>query len=403
MDFTKVTNYLEALKDIGIPGADLAIYIKGDEVYRHQTGVADIESGTPITPDTIYQFWSMTKVITCVSALRFFEEGIYKLIDPISEYLPEFKDMEVRYVRKNGEVVTEPAKKQIRVVDLFTMSSGLTYNQTPHVEQLGKEKKGNYTLQEFTTAIAKDPLYFEPGTHWHYGYSHDVLGRLIEVLSGKTLGEYFSENIFAPLGMTDTFFRIPKEKEHRMVSCYEYDEESKKHRKYTQPLLRFDLDFKYESPGGGLLSTVDDYAKFAKALSAGGTSKDNYRILSKNTIDLMRANQLSGARMCDYNLNPNRRGYGYGLGVRTLMDKAVNGSNSNEGIFGWSGLAGTYLSIDPTIDMTYVYAQQLIPNKSYRNLNLRGASVSSSTVPMPKYTNVATPMTIAYMKKSSLR
>ena len=392
MDFSRATHFLDSLQEVGIPGADLAIFIKGKEVYRHQTGVADIDTRAPITPDTIYQFWSMTKVITCVSALRLYEKGLFLLNDPISEYLPEFKNMEVRHIRDNGEVFIEPSKNQIRIVDLFTMSSGLTYNRTPQLEKLDKKTNGNHTLKEFSVALSKDPLYFEPGTHWHYGFSHDILGRLIEVLSDKTLGEYFDENIFTPLGMKDTFFRLPKDKEKRLVSCYAYDEKNKKHIE-PEIRLRYDLDYKYENPGAGLLSTVDDYSKFANALCAGiacvgdssaeisnasgswasrnltNSSKStsvcnasNYHLLSKATIELMRTNHLDEVRMKDYNWL-HHSGNRYGLGVRTMVDKASGGSNSNIGEFGWSGMAGTYLLIDPALNLTCVYAQQLIPSK----------------------------------------
>jgi len=381
MDFSRVTHFLDSLKDIGIPGADLAIFIKGKEVYRHQTGVADIDTQTPIMPDTLYPIYSMTKVVTCVSALRLFEEGLFLLTDPVSEYLPEFKNMQVRHVRDNGEVYIEPARNPIRIVDLFTMSSGLTYDKTPALERMGKRKKGNYSLAEFSTAISKDPLYFEPGTHWHYGFSHDVLGYLIEVLSGKSLGEYFDENIFSPLGMTDTFFKLPEEKESRLVKCYSYNEKTKKYSAPETLPIRYDLDNKYESPGAGLISTVDDYAKFANTLcatvacacgsSAGGaitgskgwaSSVGKHPLLSKATIELMRTNHLDEARMCDYNWL-HHSGYGYGLGVRTMVDKASGGSNSSIGEFGWSGLAGTFVLMDPALDLTYVYAQQLAPSK----------------------------------------
>ena len=370
MDFSRVTHFLKSLQNVGIPGADLAVFIKGKEVYRHQTGFADLETQSPIAPDTIYQFYSMTKVITCVSALRLYEQGVFKLNDLLSDYLPEFKKMEVRFVRENGEVCTDPAVNPIRIVDLFTMSSGLTYNYTPELTKLDKKTNGNYTLKEFTSAISKDPLYFEPGTHWHYGFSHDILGRLIEVLSGKSLGEYFQESIFAPLGMVDTFFRLPKDKEVRMVSCYEYDEKSKKHTRLKELPIRFDLDCKYESGGGGLLSTVDDYSMFANVLCAGCLGGDisvdrfglgNYRLLSKATIELMRTNHLDEARMQDY-IWPHHSGYGYGLGVRTMVDKAAGGSNSSLGEFGWSGMAGTHVLMDPALDLTYVYAQQLVPS-----------------------------------------
>ena len=362
MDFIKVTNFLDSLHKVGIPGADLAIYIRGKEVYRHLTGFADLDSRTPIVPDTLYQFYSMTKVVTCVSALRLYEEGLFNLNDPLCEYLPEFGNMQVRSVSDNGEVHIAPAANPIRIVDLFTMSSGLTYNLTPEFEKLDKKVKGNYTLKEFSEAISKDPLYFEPGTRWHYSFSHDILGRLIEVITGKTLGMYFDENIINPLDMKDTFFRLPKEKEKRMVSCYEYDEKSKKHKRLKKLPIRFDLDCKYESGGAGLVSTVDDYAKFAVALCAGGTALNKYRILSKPTIELMRTNHLDKTRMKDYNWIQ-QSGYGYGLGVRTMVDKTAGGSNSSIGEFGWSGMAGTYVLMDSALDLTYVYAQQLVPSK----------------------------------------
>ena len=356
MNFTKVTNFLESLQDAGIPGADLAVYIKGKEVYRHRTGFADLEKHKPVAPDTLFPIYSMTKVITCVSALRLLEEGLFTLNDPLSDYLPEFKKMEVRQVRDNGEVHTAPAVNTLRIVDLFTMSSGLTYNITPNLEKLEKKTKGNYTLEEFSAAIAKDPLYFEPGTRWHYGFSHDILGRLIEVLSGKTLGEYFDDNIFIPLEMTDTFFRLPVNKESRIVSCYSYDLKKKTYSAPEILPIRFDLDCKYESGGGGLISTVDDYAKFANILCAGGTGNagtksGTYRILSKATIELMRTNHLDDTRMQDYNWI-HHSGYGYGLGVRTMVDKAAGGSNSSIGEYGWSGMLGTFMLIDPAYDLT---------------------------------------------------
>ncbi|MCL2821433.1 MAG: beta-lactamase family protein [Oscillospiraceae bacterium] len=362
MDFTKVSNFLETLPGAGIPGTDLTIYLKGKEVYRKQTGFTDLEAKTPIAPDTLYPIYSMTKVITCVSAMRLNEEGAFSLNDPLYEYIPEFKNMNVRTVTDNGEVHILPAVNPIKVADLFTMSSGLTYNITPECEKLSKKTKGNYTLKEFAQALSKDPLYFEPGTHWHYGLSHDILGYLIEVITGKTLGKYFEDNIFKPLDMKDTFFRIPKNKEKRLIKCYEYDESSKKHKIQEFQPIRFDLDAKYESGGGGLISTIDDYAKFANALCAGGTASNKYRILSNHTIDLMRTNHLDDVRMQDYKW-AHHRGYGYGLGVRTMVDKAAGGSNSNIGEYGWSGMAGTYVLIDPAADLTYVYAQQLIPSK----------------------------------------
>jgi len=377
MDFQRVTKFLESLQTKGIPGADLAVFIKGQEVYRYQTGFSNLDTHTPIAPDALYRMFSMTKVVTCVAAMRLYEEGLFLLGDPVYEYLPEFKDMEVRYVRENGGVFTAPAKNPIRIVDLFAMTSGLTYNPTPNLEELSKATDGNYTLEEFSKAISKDSLFFEPGKHWHYGFSHDVLGRLIEVLSGKTLGNYFNDNIFSPLGMTDTFFRVPKEKEYRLVSHYVYDEKSKTHTESASTLpIRFDLDFKYESPGGGLVSTVDDFAKFTNALyycfcNSGNDATNccversglcDYHLMSRHTVELMRTNHLDKVPLRECQNWNYQKGYGYGLGVRTLLDKSTEGTNSGIGEFGWSGMLGTYMLIDPAADLTYVYAQQLTPS-----------------------------------------
>ncbi|MDR2569822.1 MAG: beta-lactamase family protein [Oscillospiraceae bacterium] len=382
MNFTKVTDFLESLHKIGVPGADLGIYLKGKEVYRHQTGFSNLKSRTPVTADTLFPIYSMTKVITCVAALRLYEKGLFTLTDAVCDYMPEFKDMKIRYVRDNGVEYIEPAKGPIRIVDLFTMSSGLTYNRTGQLLKMGEKTGGNFTLKELTSALSKDPLYFEPGEHWHYGFSHDVLGCLIEVISGKPLGEYFYDNIFAPLGMNETFFRLPENMEQRFAICYTYDENSKKHTVTNPDLLpvRFDLDYKFECAGGGLISTVDDYAKFANAICAVctdgygngtsgsvgggiGDSARDYRILSKATVELMRTNHLDERRIHDFNNLGWYEGYGYGLGVRTLIDKAANGSNSSIGEFGWAGLAGTFALIDPALDLTYVYTQQLFPSK----------------------------------------
>ena len=362
MDFTRVKQFMESLRDIGIPGSDLAIYLKGEEVFRYRTGFANLETQMPIAPDTLYSIYSMTKVVTCVSALRLFEEGKFLLNDPLSAYLPEFKDMQVRHTHKNGTVSIKPAKKPIRIVDLFTMSSGVTYAFTDHVKELVDKTGDNATLKDWVQALAKDPLCFEPGDRYHYGFSHDILGYFVEVLFGKTIGEYFYDNIFTPLGMNDTFFKIPSEKQHRFAKCYIYDENRRKHTVNENGPLRFtDPEYKFESPGGGLVSTIDDYAKFANALCAGGIGANKYRLLGRNTIDLMRANQLDDVRMKDFGWTGH--GYGYGLGVRTMVNPAVGGANCNIGEFGWAGLAGTYVLMDPSIGLTYVYAHQLMPSK----------------------------------------
>ena len=361
MDFSRVTKFLDSLGSVGIPGTDLSICLKGEEIFRHSAGYADLETQKLIGPDTLYEIWSMTKVITCTAALRLFEEGRYLLSDPLFMYMPDFKDMTYRDTRGNGIVEMLPCKRPIRIVDLFTMSSGLTYNFSDQLIDAAKNAK-NKGLLEFVSALSKDPLYFEPGTHWHYGISHDVLGALIETLSGKTFGEFLHEEIFEPLGMRDTFFNLslPSDKAGRLASAYSFDESERVHTKVDPTPMPG--DWRFESGGGGLISSVDDYMKFANALCAGGTAANGYRLLGKATVELMRANQLDSVRMGDYNWD-HHSGYGYGLGVRTMVDRAAGGASSYFGEFGWSGMLGTVVLMDPAVDLTYVYAQQLMPSK----------------------------------------
>ena len=372
MDFTNVKNFMDSLEHIGVTGADISIYLKDKEVYRYYTGVGNLETRVPITPDSLYPIWSMTKVVTCVAALRLFEEGRYLLNDPLYEYIPEFKNLTVRQTRENGTTVETPATRPIRIRDLFTMATGYSYDVPGAQAFKDSTNGGNVTLKEIVLTLAKLPVAFEPGTRWLYGFSHDILGYLIEVLSGKTLGEFFADNIFKPLGMNDTTFKLPKDQHHRLVTCYTYDENTKKHTYADLGLAYFNKNTEHyfsdnwvqENAGGGLVSTVNDYAKFATTLTMGGTNADNYRLLGEATIDLMRTNFLSETQLKDFSGNwGHHTSYGYGLGVRTMIAPTHGGVSSNYGEFGWAGLPGLYVLMDPIAELTYVYAQQLFPSK----------------------------------------
>ena len=234
--FDRLNGLLKSFVDRGPAGCAFSVSRAGEQVYEGYFGHADLETQKPIAPDTIYRIYSMTKVITCTAALMLYERGLYLLNDPLGEYLPEFKDLQVHHQTPNGNLYTAPAKRPILVKDLFTMSSGLTYggdqNETERLtskvmeELKQKEKAGQkYDVRSLSKALAGIPLAFEPGTHWRYGLSHDVLGALIEVLSGKSFGEFLKEEIFDPLGMKDTFFRIPDEKKDRLCSLYNRSED----------------------------------------------------------------------------------------------------------------------------------------------------------------------------------
>lgn len=369
MDFTNLTKCLDSFLDLGIPGYDCSVYLKGKEVYRHMNGYADIENKIPISTDTIYGVWSCTKVVTCTAALMLYEQGKFLLDDPLSNYMPEFTDMKVLNV--GGMPV--PAKNPIRIQDLFTMSAGFTYNTQSANMKAGVEATGGRCgTREMMKYLAKDPLVFEPGTLWLYSLCHDCLAALVEVLSGMRFSDFVQKNIFEPLGITDAAFHLTPEQEERLAPTYNYDWETKSCTRIPgKPSLNLGPD--YDSGGGGLFCTTEAYAKFVNGLATG-------KLLSRATIDLMRTNFLNDAQMQLFSntaepgvRKPNERaGYGYGLGVRTMVDKAKGGSNGPIGEFGWGGAVGTYLIVDPENELAVFYAQHTMrPPAEYTRSRVR--------------------------------
>lgn len=358
-------------------------------MYEDCFGVTDLETNKPISLDTIYRLFSMTKIVTCTAALMLFERGLFLLNDPLEEYLPEFKHPLVYKRTEGGEWTTVPAASSIRIKDLFSMTSGMSYGVTPGLtvkedfimtaRETGKlmdELNGRIAagekidLRDFSKALAAVPLAFDPGTHRQYGYSHDILGALIEVLSGRTLGRFMQEEIFGPLGMTDTFFRLPEEKKDRLCTLYNRAEDGTMTRNTA-----FDANYRPDSVlelgGQGLLSTLGDYTRFAHMLACGG-EWGGTRILGAKTIQLMATNHLGPTAMEDFKRIPQLAGYGYGLGVRVMVDPVAGGSNGSIGEFGWNGLAGPWVLIDPKEQLSAVYMQQMMPNlEAYHQPRLR--------------------------------
>ena len=368
MDFKYVTRFLESLSARGIVGCDLAVALDGKIIYRHMTGMADREAGRKIAADSIYRMYSMTKPITCAAALQLYEQGRFLMSDPVANFLPEFANMKVAFTKPDGQKAEPvPAQRQITMRDLFTMSSGLNYDlESPSLLALYKKPggfttaPGNFTTREFAAAIAKEPLQFEPGTHFLYSLSHDVLGAVIEVISGKRLGEYFRENIFVPLGMKNTWFRVPEGELGRVAYCYEPQADGAESKRLPYE-NKYQRGAQMESGGAGLCSTVEDYLKFASAMANLGKLPGGKRILGKGAVELMRMDHLDPARQADFDWIQ-FRGYSYGLGVRTLVDPAVAGAFGTPGEFGWGGAAGTYMLMDPAKNLSLVYAQQAMPN-----------------------------------------
>ena len=356
-----LVRFLEDREKLDVPGNGLLVWHKGKEIFRHFSGNAG--------PETLFRIFSMTKVATVTAALQLMERGLFTMEDPLGDYLPEYAEMTVWDKEKNEAV---PAKNTLRVRDLFCMSAGLTYGgewsengrQIDRIRaELAEKHDGNYTTQEFARAIAKAPLLFEPGTHWNYSLCHDVLGALIEVLSGENFGEYLEKHIFAPLGMKDTGFHCPEDKQDRIAQFGDGSDDGRN--------AMYAPGVKYESGGGGLLSTADDYMKFAEALTHMGTATDGTRILGRKTVDLLRQDQLNADQKADFNWDY-LKGYSYGLGVRTLLDPAKAGIPGSVGEFGWCGVLGTWMLMDPEEELSVIYMHQRTPNlEKYVQTHLR--------------------------------
>ncbi|WP_274651078.1 serine hydrolase domain-containing protein [Paenibacillus humicola] len=361
----RLTPLLKQFVEKGPAGVACTVVKSGEVLYEGSCGYADAENRKPIEGDTIYRIYSMTKPITCTAALMLYERGLFLLNDPLEQYLPEFGSPMVYRYNGYGSRMAVPAAGPIRVKDLFAMTSGLTYggNSTEterQTEAVFKDAVSTMDMRALSKALAAVPLAFDPGTGWKYGASHDVLAALIEVLSGETFGEFLRKEIFEPLGMTDTFFRIPESKRDRLSKLYARAEDGT-----LTPDTGRDAPFqpgcRHESGGGGLLSTIGDYTRFAQALARGG-ELDGVRILGRKTVQLMATNRLTPQQMQQMaEFNPKNKGYGYGLGVRVLVDPAAGGINGTIGEFGWAGMAGSWVLIDPKEELSVVYMQQLVP------------------------------------------
>lgn len=360
MDFKRLRDFQEKLVAWRIPGNDCIVYKDGEEVYRYMTGYADVESGRKMRGDELYYFWSATKVITTSLALRLLEEGVYTMNDPLGEYIPEFKNMTVRRMIDGKEEIV-PAKNQILIRHLFNMTAGFDYNfNTPDVNSLRFATGNKFRALDFAKALAKSPLHFEPGERWNYSLCHDVLGAFIESITGKRLRDYAKEVLFDPLGMDDTCYNLPSEdKMSRMATQYSFRDDLGKYVP-TQNSCGHILCSEYDSGGAGIVTGAADYMKFASCIAEGGTSKDGYRYISKNTIDLWRRNTLSDEILKrDYNWSF-LAGYGYGFGVRTMMCQAATGSPGTTSDFGWGGAAGVNVVIDPESRLALVYVQHML-------------------------------------------
>lgn len=382
MNFEYMKNFMDSLTEWIIPGNSVVIYKDGKKVFEYSSGYSDLEKKIKKTGEEQLYIYSCSKVATVTAALQLYEQGKFLLSDPLYEYLPEFKKMYV----KDGDKI-KAAENPITIRDLFTMTAGLSYaTNTPAFEKARKLTDGKMDTRTVIKCLAEEPLLFEPGARWNYSLCHDVLAVLAEVVSGMRFSEYMKKHIFEPLDMNNSYYHAPNDVIISPQYIYEIQDtknivelQQKEHttgvvkRAYGNELV---FGENYDSGGAGIITTVDDYAKFAAALANSGTGLNNNRILSSATVKLMKTNQLNEAQRKTMNWR-RLRGYGYGLGVRTLIDKAESGSNSSIGEIGWGGAAGATIIADTEEKVALFYAHHMLnPQEEYYQPRLRNVLYS---------------------------
>jgi CubicO group peptidase (beta-lactamase class C family) len=357
---------LQAVIDAGdLSGAVTLIWRGGELIRVDALGKADLESAAPMRRDTLFRIASMTKPVTSVAALMLMEEGAFALGDSIVKWAPEFAHMRVLKSPSGPLDETDPSPREITFDDLFTHRAGLAYGFTSvgpiahaHQKALGDVLNIDEGADAWMKALAGLPLSFPPGERFHYSHATDVLGFLVGRIAGTGFREFLMERIFRPLRMTDTDFWIPPEKRARAAVVYRQDNETGA----LEP-----VEFKrHETPpafcggGGGLVSTADDYLKFARLLLGRG-EVDGVRLLKPETVDLMRTNRLTEAqRQIDFLGMPFWTSQGFGLGLSVVMDAETHAwmGAGAEGSFGWPGAFGTWWQADPAEDLILIYLIQ---------------------------------------------
>lgn len=336
------------------------------------------ESAFLLKEDSIYRIYSMSKPITAFAMMRFVERGQINLDDKVKDYIPAFKDPQVWVSGDTREYTTRPSEKDITVFDLLTHQSGLTYDflgEHPidalyRRKQLTGGRACRPSVEEFVNEIAVMPILFTPGEKWNYSFSLDVVGRIMEVVSGKPLDKILHEEVFEPLNMKDTGFTLPADKADRMTHLYFKD-----HRKDPIRCIDRGRETTFLKPaemlggGGGLLSTLTDYYKFCHMLESNGTVNGS-TLLSKQTLDIMRSNQLpGGATMkekaaCNFS-ESDMEGSGFGISWSIITDPTTEGNYSSRGTYSWGGLGNTYFFIDPIEKISVILMTQIVPYGIY--------------------------------------
>lgn len=351
-----------------IAGLSTMVARRGKVVHFEQVGLMDVEANRPMSPDAIFRIYSMTKPIICTALMTLYEQGRFQLFDPVSKFIPAFGKVKVLESDAAGNKREVELERPMSIRHLLTHSAGLTYDfleDSPVGDlyrQAGLLNNAERSLAEMVAELARLPLGWQPGSAWRYSLAIDVLAHLIEVISGKPLRQFLQEALFNPLGMTDTDFYVPPEKEARLATMYGLPDIAAPQMTISTLQAAWDNDFNeridvsttyptnrpdtFARGGHGLFSTAGDYLRFAQMLLNGGRL-DGIRVLGRKTVELMHINHLPAGMLPYKVVDPPAYGYGFGLGSRVLLNVAESQVPGSVGEFGWAGAAKTYYWIDP--------------------------------------------------------
>lgn len=354
MDFSMLDRHIaNTYKRLAIPGCDIIIKQNHRIIFRKQYGYSDMDKETETRGDECYALYSCTKPMTVAGAMRLAEEGKIDLDAPVYDYLPFFKDC---YILKDGKRKEPDAP--ITVKHLLTMTAGFDYDfDKPSFNGLFGGRLTVSSL-DFAKAAVREPLIFEPGERFQYSICLDILGAVIEAVSQMPFSEYMKKSIFEPLGMQNTYFAADVQPNVHITPIYKYQADGRKvvHAQndyLSHPFSRFD------GGGAGVISTAEDYSKFADAMANFGTAENGYRLLKPETVAEIKKEQLKSFTVnCDFTCAAGE-GYGYGLGMRTLVSRE-NGQKSPLGEFGWDGAAGSYILMDTQNRLSIVFTTHLL-------------------------------------------
>jgi len=378
--FKDMDALLQGFVDRGLPGCGCAIAQNGKTIYENYFGYGDIENKIPVTEKSVFRQFSLTKIPMYTTCMILYEKGKYLLTTPIYEFFPEWKDAKKAVPMPNGEVKIVPVDNPVTVGDVLRMTCGLPYSffRTANITQVEMAKlaaemraKGPFSLREEIKEMVRVPLAFEPGTQWMYGYASDLAAGVIEAVTGKSCADAMKEYLFDPLGMNDTYVHFFGDIQQRLVKMY---------RKAADGVVGPPANSKEFLPGREneagwprLFSTVQDYIKLTQALALGG-ELNGVQVIGRKTIDLLRTNTLNDDMLKSFT-NSYLAGYGYGYGLRTVIDKAAGQHNGSIGAFGWTGGSGTWAEIDPSEGVSIVYMHNQSPNdEEYHHLRVRAVA-----------------------------